>query len=146
MGIYLIVLAILVVIAGMAWLAYGKRPRRARPRRAPAEKSAPARPGGIDKLQGNKLFWGVELSQTGCQAARGLHGQRYSFENAPVLPVAGCDMAACTCQFRGLLERRMRIRRTHPDRREVVRFDVNKPDRRSRISRRRVDKWADHTY
>ncbi|MEZ5541138.1 MAG: hypothetical protein R3F42_03750 [Pseudomonadota bacterium] len=147
MGLYLIVLVLLLVLAGGAWLAYGRRPGSGRRRIAAAKQAAtPPRPGGIDKLKDNKQFWGVELAQTGCMAARDLQGRKFTFDEAPALPLAGCDSAACTCQFRGMPERRMRIRRTHPDRREVVRFNVNKPDRRSRISRRRADKWVDHTY
>lgn len=145
MGTFLVVLAILLVIGGTLWYLNGRRRTPARRPRAPAAVTS-HRPGGIDKLSGNTLFWGVELAETGCEAARRLHGNRYTFAEAPELPLPGCDSAACTCQFRGMPERRSQVRRTHPDRRAVIRFDVNRPDRRSRISRRRADKWVDHTY
>jgi hypothetical protein len=143
----LTVLAILLVIAALVWFLFVRQPGPSRSQRRPAAvTSAPRRPGGIDKLADSGLFWGVELADTGCETARGLQGQQYSFETAPELPLPGCGSAACTCQFHGLRERRSQVRRTHPDRREVVRFDVDNPDRRARVSRRRGDKWADHTY
>ncbi len=146
MGTFLIIMAILLVAAGTAWFTYRQRPAQTRDKRRSPGSTPPARPGGIDKLKGNELFWGVELTQTGCEAARILHGQQFCFEKAPQLPLEGCSSAACTCQFRGLMNRRSRIRRTHPDRREVLRFNLEQPDRRSRVSRRLADKWADHTY
>ncbi len=146
MAIFLIVLAILLAVAGAVWLTYYKRPSTARNKRRLPASSTPARPGGIDKLQGNDLFWGVELTQAGCESAHILLGKQFTFDAAPELPLEGCSSAACTCQFRGLRERRSRSRRTHPDRRELLRFDVEKPDRRSRVSRRRADKWANHSY
>lgn len=146
MDIFLIVLAILLVVAGVVLLAYYKRPASARHKRRPPASSIPARPGGIDKLQGNDLFWGVELTQAGCESSHILLRKQFTFEAAPELPLEGCSSAACTCQYRGLRERRSRIRRTHPDRREELRYDTEKPNRRARVSRRRADKWADHTY
>lgn len=147
MGTILTVLAILLVIGGLFW--YLQSGRSTRPVRTTRRTSGPltsSRPGGIDKLRDNDMFWGVELAQTGCEAARVFQGQQYTFKEAPELPFPGCSSAGCTCQFRGLRERRSQSRRTHPDRREVLRFDVDKPDRRARVSRRRADKWADHTY
>jgi hypothetical protein len=146
MEFFLLVLAIVLVAAGTLWLTYGKRPVPNRSRKPAADRAAPPRPGGIDKLKASKLFWGVELAQTGCEAARLLQGQQYTFEAAPELPLKDCSSAACTCQFRGLRDRRAKMtRRTHPDRRELLRFEVDKPDRRARTSRRRADKWTDHT-
>jgi len=146
MGMFLIALAILLVIAGIVWLAYAKRPGPARPVTRSRGTGPSARPGGIDKLQNSDLFWGVELAQAGCEASLILLAKQFTFDNAPELPLEGCSSAACTCQFRGLRERRSGARRTHPERREVVRFDVDKPNRRARVSRRRGDKWIDHTY
>lgn len=146
MGILLIVLAILFVMAGTAWFIYGRRPGPVRRRRRPRSALPPVRPGGIDKLKSSGLYWGVELGQAGCEASQILLDRQFTFDTAPELPLDGCSSAACTCQFRGLRERRSRLRRTHPDRREELRFDAEKADRRSRVSRRRADKWADHTY
>lgn len=146
MGIFLIVLAILLVIGGIAWLMYGQRPGTARRKLNSQGTREPAPPGGIDKLKSNDLFWGAELTQAGCEVSQRLLGNQYAFDKAPELPMDGCSSAACTCHFRGLKERRNRTRRTHPERREVVRFDVNQPNRRSRASRRRSDRWTNHTY
>ncbi|MGB5474891.1 MAG: hypothetical protein WBQ78_15630, partial [Gammaproteobacteria bacterium] len=122
MGIFLIVLAILLAVAGAVWLTYYKQPATARHKRRPPASSAPARPGGIDKLQGNDLFWGVELTQAGCESAHIMLGKQFTFDAAPELPLQGCSSVACTCQFRGLKERRSRSRRSHPDRRELLRY------------------------
>jgi hypothetical protein len=146
MGMFLIAFVILLVIAGTVWLMYGQRPGPARHKPRSRGTGPSARPGGIDKLENSDLFWGVELAQAGCEASHILLGKQFTFDNAPELPLDGCSSAACTCQFRGLRERRCGTRRTHPDRREVVRFDVDKSNRRSRVSRRRGDKWTDHTY
>jgi hypothetical protein len=146
MGILLVVLAILLVIAGSTWLMYRKRPGNARQRLRSSGSATSSRPGGIDKLESSELFWGVMLAQAGCESSQVLLGKHFTFDEAPELPLHGCSSATCTCQFQGLRERRDRTRRTHADRREVVRFDVDNPNRRSRVSRRRGDKWADHTY
>jgi hypothetical protein len=141
---FLVVLAILLVIGATLWYLYGRRATPARRPHTPAS-ATPHRPGGIDKLKGNRMFWGAELAETGCEAARALQGRQYPFEDVPELPLPDCDSAACTCQFRGLPDKRSQTRRTHPDRREEIRFDADKSDRRARVSRRRADKWNDHT-
>jgi len=146
MGIFLAVLAMLLAIGGVAWLISRKRTGNARRRPRSPGSGTPTRPGGIDKLERSELFWGVALVQAGCENSHILLGKQFTFDAAPELPMAGCSSATCTCQFQGLRERRGRTRRTHADRREVVRFDADKPNRRSRVSRRRGDKWADHTY
>jgi len=146
MGMFLIALAILLVIAGTVWLTYGKRPGSARPVTRSRATGPSARPGGIDKLENSDLFWGVELAQAGCEASHILLGKQFTFGNAPELPLDGCSSAMCTCQFKGLKNRRTQHRRKRKERRVEVRFDKDKPDRRSRKNRRRSDSWNDHTH
>jgi hypothetical protein len=64
-----------------------------------------------------------------------LAGQEFRFDDAPLLPVPGCDAAVCECGYIGLPERRaVRDRRSGVDRRETRRPGSH--DRRSGSSRR----------
>jgi hypothetical protein len=146
MATFLILLVIIVLIAGMVWMLRGQqgaKPRRGHPIAASA---TTAKPGGLEKLKSSNFFWGVKIDHAGCPAAQALQDQHYTFDEAPELPVPGCDSAHCTCQFKGLRDRRSRVRRTHEDRRNEVRFDKDHPERRSPDGRRRSDKWGNHSY
>jgi hypothetical protein len=151
----IIVLFIIIVVGvGVFWLMrrQGTRVRSRRLLRGKhaahksPDQAAPSRPGGLDKLQATGMFWGVEIGQPGCEAARELLGRQYPFAEAPKLPLEGCSSAVCTCQFKGLKERRTQHRRTHDDRRNEVRFEEGKTERRSPKNRRRGDSWNDHSY
>ena len=145
MATFLILLVILAVIAGMVWMLRGQKSTKRR-HVHPLPAGAVAKPGGLDKLRNNKMFWGVRIGNAGCAAALALKERQYSFDEAPELPVPGCDSAHCTCQFMGLRERRTHVRRTHEDRRKEIRFDKEHPERRSPKGRRRGDKWGNHSY
>ena len=149
MATILILLVIVVIIAGLLWMARGKQPRR---RVAHIQKydaadtdEARAQLGGLEKLKNNEVFWGLEMGQPGCEAAQAILGRQYTFDEAPQLPLEGCTSAMCTCQFKGLKNRRTQQRRNHAERRVEIRFEKEKPDRRSRKNRRRSDNWNDHT-
>ena len=154
MASIIVLLIILVVVVALVWLMRGKRTRVRSRRQLRNEhaalksqgKAAAAKPGGIDKLRESGMFWGVEIGQPGCEAAHELLGRQFTFADAPELPLAGCDRAMCTCQFKGLMERRKEPRRKHEDRRTDVRFEEGKTDRRSPKNRRRSDSWNDHSY
>jgi hypothetical protein len=141
-----LVLLMVVVLAGMGWLWYSQKKPNHRATLGRHSTAPLARPGGMDKLQKNPLFWGAEFCQAGCETARTLLGNQYPFNEVPELPLSGCDSAICTCQFKGLKDNRSRARRTHEDRRNGVRFDKEHPERRSRKNRRRGEKWDDHSY
>ena len=152
MATILILLVIVGIIAGLIWMLRGKRPatRRHIANLQKHEASGPAdnsgtKPGGLEKLSSNPMFWGVEMGQPGCEAAMALLDREFTFEEAPRLPLEGCTSAMCTCQFKGLKNRRTQRRRKLEDRRVEVRFEKDKPDRRSRKDRRRSDRWDDHT-
>ena len=153
MNTLIVLLAIIGLIAGVIWLLQGKKTSTRRRKSAPRTNGAtdtatatPAKPGGLDKLENNPLFWGVEMSQPGCEAAHALLGRQYTFDEAPQLPLEGCSSAMCTCQFKGLKDHRSQHRRKSGERRMEVRFDNDKPDRRSRKDRRRGSKWNDRSY
>ncbi len=146
MATFLILLAIVAVIAGMLWMMSARKSPGKKRHAHPVPAAAVAKPGGLDKLRNNKMFWGVRIGHPGCAAAQALQDRQYSFDEAPELPVPGCDSAHCTCQFLGLRERRTHPRRTHEDRRSEIRFDPDHPERRSPKGRRRSDKWNNHSY
>ena len=149
----LILLVIVGIIAGLLWMVRGKQsPTRRRMTNLnkydsdSACEDANAQLGGLDKLRNNSLFWGLEMGQPGCEAAQAILGKQFTFDEAPQLPLDGCSSAMCTCQFKGLKNRRAQHRRTSSEERRVeVRFEKDKPDRRSRKDRRRSDKGDDHT-
>lgn len=159
MNAIIVLLVIIGLVAAVIWLlrgnkTQGKRRRGARHTHTGSDSAAraPAKPGGLDKLESNPLFWGVEIGQAGCEAAQALLGQQYTFDEAPQLPLAGCGSAMCTCQFKGLRDHRRSHRRKSGDRRDEIRFgndDSGKDkgaDRRTRKERRRGTDWKDHTY
>ena len=152
MAIFLISMVIFASAAGLFWMLRSHpHPAQRRPAHgggaAKADRpAAPPRPGGIDKLSKNELFWGVEMCNPGCEAARKLLGQQFTFDEAPALPLPDCSSAPCTCQFKGLPDKRHSVRRSGVDRRTDIRFDKDHPERRSRRGRRRSDRWNDHSY
>jgi hypothetical protein len=146
MATFLILLVIIAVIAGMVLMLRGHKTPKRRKTHPVSASAAVAKPGGLQKLRNSKLFWGVRIDHPGCPAAQALQDRHYTFEEAPELPVPGCDTAHCTCQFKGLRERRSKVRRTHEDRRNEIRFDKDHPERRSPGGRRRSDKWGNHSY
>lgn len=75
---------------------------------------------------------------TACQVARQQAGTLYAGDAAlPALPLHGCDRAHCSCRYESVTERRHGERRSGVDRRAALRFELQKPDRRSGQDRRR---------
>jgi len=154
MSIIIVLVLLIVVIVGLVWAlrrrggTTGLRSRLVPQRLGKqASNNAAAKPGGIKKLRDNPMFWGVEMGQPGCEAAQALLGQQFPFDEAPQLPLEGCNSANCTCEFKGLKERRTHARRQQETRRAEVRFDKDRPpDRRSRKDRRRGNAWNDHDF
>jgi hypothetical protein len=157
MNALIVLLVIIALIAAVIWVLRGKRGpvhhRRSvhhaagnADNQTDSHANTPTTPGGLEKLKANSMFWGVEIGQAGCQAAQALLGRQYTFDEAPQLPLQGCDSAMCSCQYKGLKDHRSKHRRKSGERRVEVRFDNENPDRRSRKDRRRGANWKDHTY
>jgi hypothetical protein len=148
----LILLVIVGIVAGLIWMVRGKQTVRRRSADVQKYEGLDASEdfheqlGGLEKLKNNPLFWGVEMGQPGCEAAQAILDRQFTFEEAPRLPLDGCSSAMCTCQFKGLKNRRTLHRRKLAERRVEVRFEKKKPDRRSRKNRRRSDSWNDHPH
>lgn len=142
MAIFLTILVAGLIVAGLyAMLRYNKL--HVRDRRASAGQR---QAGSLSQLKNNKFFYGAELSMPGCEESKQLLGKPFPFEEAPKLPVPGCNhtVATCACVFRGLRDRRTAPRRVNPDRRSELRFDKTHPDRRTNAGRRRGDRWVHH--
>jgi len=89
-------------------LRKGSRPKGAEPAAKvkpppPKPKPAPAAP-----LPKSKRWHSVtiEPGRKACEAARKIEGVRFLAAEAPHLPLAGCDAAACTCHYRHYDDRR----------------------------------------
>ncbi|MFO1350343.1 MAG: hypothetical protein U1F68_06545 [Gammaproteobacteria bacterium] len=79
-----------------------------------------------------------------CNAMAQLIGCIYSVSDKPTVPLPGCDIQLCHCRFQYLPERRkvLERRRTH-DRRQNIRFELGRIDRRSGRDRRRTNQiWS----
>ncbi len=146
----LVLLVILAVLAGIFWLMRGRGMERieklSHQHRQPEEEEELAglssKEMALKKLRTGKQYWGVEILHGGCKASTALAGKHFPFEDAPALPLEGCEARSCPCQYKGLREHRSYHRRVQEDRRESLRFDVKKPDRRSlKDRRRRFDQW-----
>jgi len=146
----IILLLIIGVLAGLVWLLRVQRPPKRKSTLAVTSPGPtdPDRGGNmkaldLEKLRQNKLFWGVEIKQAGCAMGQTLAGVEFEFGEAPSLPLEGCTATMCSCVYIGLKERRKQQRRQH-ERRSGLRFEPDKPDRRSHKERRRGEKWRGH--
>ena len=101
---------------------------------------SPDKSGELNKLRRSGSFWGVRIQPGKCTAIRPFAGRRFTFEEAPDLPLPDCKAWRCSCTYIGTPERRRDERRIHNDRRDVVRIDVEHVDRRSFRGRRRGHK------
>ena len=146
----LIVLVILAIIAGIIWLVSGRgitridRLSHQRKQTKPDDEFAylGSKEKALEKLRHSPQFWGVEILQGGCDASIALAGKQFAFEDAPALPLAECNAHVCTCQYKGLKEHRSYHRRTKEDRRDSLRYDSERSDRRALKDRRRkFDQW-----
>jgi hypothetical protein len=95
------------------------------------------RRGQLEKLRTSGHYWGVKIQPGQCNAIRSFAGRRFSFDEAPELPLQGCTAKRCACSYVGVTERRREDRRTQMDRRSIARIDDAHADRRSLKGRRR---------
>jgi hypothetical protein len=101
---------------------------------------SPDKSSELNKLRRSGSFWGVMIQPGKCTAIRPFAGRRFTFEEAPNLPLPDCKAWRCSCTYIGVPEHRRDERRIHNDRRDVVRIDVEHIDRRSYRGRRRGHK------
>jgi hypothetical protein len=94
----------------------------------------------LKKLRHSGYYWGVRIQPGKCTAIRHFAGRRFTFEEAPNLPLSGCKAWRCSCTYIGVPDRRREDRRVHKDRRDIVRIDEEHAERRSFRGRRRQHK------
>ena len=81
-----------------------------------------------------------------CAPAQAQASRHYAPGSAPALPLPGCTRRRCTCFYDKRLERRIGPRRLVEDRRQAVRYEPHRSDRRRRKGRRAEDDiWAEDT-
>lgn len=128
------------------------RPRPVSLSPPPPPKPAPAPKAALRSVSGAgmpvesmiKEFTGcrLELGENACQAAQEKVETFYLEANVPTFPLEGCGSTRCRCKYVRFADRRKTVRRITADRREVLRFDLEKPtDRRSGDSRRTEVSW-----
>ena len=148
----LVLLAILATIGGILWLLRGSGVQRLErlshqhkhkhPEAEDEFVGMSTKAKALEKLSHSGQFWGVEILQGGCKASTALAGKQFTFNDAPALPLEGCEAHICPCQYKGQKENRSAHRRTREDRRDGLRYDVKKPDRRALKDRRsKFDQW-----
>ena len=80
----------------------------------------------LESLRKIGRFRGVKIDRCACKACSKFAGQVFSFNEAPSLPVEGCDAPSCSCQYLGMPNRRNdSVRRSDKDRRESIRVQEN---------------------
>ena len=141
-----LLLIILAVIAGIVWLLRSSRRRQPRTCIPPPQIIRYGPAGQLETLQQNKNYWGVEIQSGTCEASKALAGRRFPFPETPSLPLADCATNFCTCSYVGLWERRKWHRRAQPDRRKMIRYTHDHPDRRCHRERRKVDVWSNRSW
>ena len=147
MAITLIALLIFILIIGTLWILH--RQRGNTPNRSthhPASRHGSVKSGTHPETAEKKgEEWVLEIESAGCEAANALVGRKYTPEEAPKLPVAGCQATTCTCHYRHRPEQRTFHRRTPSDRRAEIRFDTERPDPRSHQDTRSGN-WDDRSF
>lgn len=125
-------LIVSLLAAGAAWFYLNKRKQDASPAAGTVEKSAAS----TKPIWGRRFVPGVAGSV--CDAARACAGKCYELNQTPKLPLPGCSFGIqCQCHFENLSERRSgKERRSGIERRPNLRFDPDKPPRRSGRDRR----------
>ena len=78
----------------------------------------------------------VVAQKDACQEAKHLKGKRYLLDDAPILPLAGCDAKNCDCVYAHYKDRRQGDRRDTLSNGRLI--DPDAKDRRSSKDRRQA--------
>ena len=63
------------------------------------------------ELEQSDKYGSVVISNCGCDISLELSTQHFSFEQVPYLPLPGCTSNNCTCEYKGIIDRRVEDRR-----------------------------------
>jgi hypothetical protein len=80
----------------------------------------------------------VRTVDCACDRARRSADRTFAIADAPKLPFADCERIDCRCTYERVANRRKGERRTGPDRRDGIRFEM-KSGRRSGKDRRKAN-------
>jgi hypothetical protein len=83
----------------------------------------------------------VKSGDEACEAVKGLATLRFLPDDAPRLPVSGCDAQQCVCRYRHYDDRRQEIRR-HPGQRHRWGAPAESGERRRQEERRKSPEIA----
>jgi hypothetical protein len=132
--VYALTAVLGLVLALLALLAVSSRHKRQLIPRMPTGNLRPAPRDQLERLLRSGRYRGVRV-ESRCVAAQDIAGREFRFDQAPALPVSGCDATVCECGYTGLPERRViRDRRSGRDRRSAPRAGTR--DRRQLGNRR----------
>lgn len=137
-----IFLVLVVLAATGCWLAL--RLRAPVPTPNPATRSLRVT---NPRLQGVGMsrLWQLHSNGCRCEVARHLAGRRLDIDDTVPLRLFG-GSAECRCHYRPLSEARRSPRRNSADRRDQLRFDLSRSDRRMQQERRQHrDGWERQT-
>lgn len=82
------------------------------------------------KLERSELYGCVFIVHSGCNQSHKLDSQYFSFSHAPSLPLDGCTASECTCEYRGVIDKRIENRRVADDGSFSTKDNKRKPNRR----------------
>lgn len=103
----------------------------------------------LERIHKSEKFWGVAIETRedthACKAVRKILDQEFQTFDAPKLPLEGCDNMNCRCRYYGLPDlRKIERRQTTSDRRQIIRYEPDKDNRRSGEDRRKADElWKE---
>ena len=141
-SVVLLGLLYLALVLVLVWAIRRKKYRsRALSVQAAAPTTSPQQESGrLDHLKRCGLYWGVSVrtreNSPGCPQVREIADQGFPLDQAPELPLPGCDLD-CHCHYQPLLEKRDgKLRRIHHERRNILRYEPDKRNRRQLPTRR----------
>lgn len=110
------------------------------------DKRSEKSPSWLDCLRLSGVYWGIRISTPNdlpcCKKARELANTTFPLDEAPRLPLEGCDYTQCRCCYSPLLDKRATSpRRMTADRRINFRYEPLRPSRRKLSDRRRLIQW-----
>ncbi len=83
----------------------------------------------LAELEQSGQYGSVVIRNCNCNASSALCTQHFSFTHAPSLPLKGCTASKCTCEYQGIVDRRLGGRRV-TNCSDCIKGDKRKSDRR----------------
>jgi len=152
-----VLLPVMVVPVFLAAVGFLFVRRQAQRRMQPVRsRSGARRPAGLPGRVRNPLncsaahpdgVWQFRAGEACCRTASRLDNRCLETPQAVLLPLPSCDAAACACRYQAKSDRRNSDRRVRMDRRDGIRMEVEKVDRRKGADRRKSNNaWRSGSY